>query len=565
MLAWYRGRVIASLIAFVVKDTPLWLMPVLTAAIIDTVVQRGTLTRLAILIAIAAVSLAQNYPTHWLFVRWFSGAVRQIGADLRNGLTERLQVLSIGYHNTASSAVVQSKVVRDVENVENMLIQVGHPLISALIVLTGALVMTALNVPAFLPVFALAVPLAVLLRRVLMRRSKAINERFRRDMEQFSSTVGDMASLIPITRAHGVESVAQDRVAVTADGLRRSGYTLDVLNGRFQALSWISMQLLSITCLGLAAMLSLTGLLPVSAGQVVLVGSYFALLTGNVTNVLMLAPLVSRGFESVRSIGEVLEEPDLESNEGKRRVDRVDGVIEFDAVGYRFAPDDDPALSGLSLVVERGESVAFVGPSGSGKSTVLNVALGFLRPTEGRVLLDGVDMQQIDLRSYRRFVSIVPQESVLFEGSIRDNVSYGLGAVSDELVREALESANALEFVDLLPEGMDTIVGQRGSRLSGGQRQRLAIARALIRDPRVLLLDEATSALDAESESKVQEALARLMRGRTTLIVAHRLATIRSADHIVVLEHGRIVEEGTHRELMSRTGRYHAMQRIQSA
>ena len=208
----------------------------------------------------------------------------------------------------------------------------------------------------------------------------------------------------------------------------------------------------------------------------------------------------------------------------------------------------------VSLEIRPGETVAFVGSSGSGKSTLLNLVLGFVRPTAGTILLDGADMQDLDLRTVRRFVSVVPQESVLFEGSIRDNIAYGLPELGDEAIHEALRDANALDVVASQPHGWDTVVGERGARLSGGQRQRLAIARALVRNPRILLLDEATSALDPESEQLVKEALSRLMRGRTTLVVAHRLSTIRSADRIVVLEGGRIVEVGAHDELLRRGG-----------
>ncbi|MEJ5868306.1 ATP-binding cassette domain-containing protein [Pseudokineococcus sp. 5B2Z-1] len=277
----------------------------------------------------------------------------------------------------------------------------------------------------------------------------------------------------------------------------------------------------------------------------------------------MLLPVGARGLESVRSIAEVLAEPDLEVNEGRRAVDAVEGRLVLEGVSYRYPGAEEDALCAVDLEVRPGEVVAFVGPSGSGKSTVLNLVLGFVRPTAGRLLVDGADAAGLDLRTVRRHVSVVPQEPVLFEGSVRENVTYGLVDVPDERVRRALADAGADGFVDALPQGWDTVVGQRGARLSGGQRQRLAIARALVRDPRLLLLDEATSALDPEAEGVVQEALGRLMRGRTTLVVAHRLTTVRAADRIVVLEGGRVREVGPRAELLGADGRYAALERAQ--
>ena len=549
-------RMLVAVLAFALKEIPLWFLPVITAAIIDIVADGGDVSALLWWFVLAVVLLAQNYPNHILYTRQFMTVVRDTGADLRNALAQRLQSLSIGYHSRVSSSIVQTKVVRDVENVELMLQQVTHPLLSATMVMIGALAMTAIAVPQFLPVYGLAVPIAIGIRYGLRKRSRSRNELFRREVEVLSARVGEMASLMPVTRAHGLERTAVTRVATGADGVRRAGLNLDMLNGHVASISWVAMQLLGVGCLVLAAVFALTGFLPITPGEVVLLSTYFTLLTQGLTQLLMLIPVGARGLESVRSIAEVMQEPDLEMNEGKRPVDAVRGEITLAQVSHRYPGADEDSLHEVDLGIPAGQTVAFVGSSGSGKSTMLNLVLGFLRPTGGRILLDGVDMQELDLRTARRFVSVVPQESVLFEGTIRENIGYGLDDVSEELILQALADANALEFVQAQTHGLDTLVGERGARLSGGQRQRLAIARALIRDPRILLLDEATSALDPESEQLVKEALGRLMAGRTTLIVAHRLSTIRQADRIVVLERGRIVEQGNHAELLDLEGRY---------
>jgi ATP-binding cassette subfamily B protein len=556
LLARRPGRMTLAILAFACKEIPLWFLPVVTARIIDLVATGGDVSTVLIWFVVAAVLLIQNYPMHIAYTRNFMTVVRDTGADLRNALAARLQSLSIGYHTRVSSSIVQTKVVRDVENVELMLQQVTHPLLSATMVLIGAVAMTAIAVPQFLPVYALAVPIALGLRWALSRRSRARNEVFRREVEGFAARVGEMASLIPVTRAHGLERTAVSRVQAGADGVRRAGLHLDMLNGHVASISWVAMQLLGLGCLVAAAIFALTGILPITPGEVVLLSTYFTLLTQGLTSLLMLIPVGARGMESMRSISEVLQEPDLEQNEGKRSVATVDGHLELQHVSHRYDGADRDAVHDVSLDIRPGETVAFVGSSGSGKSTMLNLVLGFVRPTAGRLLLDGDDMQDLDLRTVRRAVSVVPQESVLFEGSIRENIAYGLDDVSDERLRAALRDANAAEFVDRLPDGWDTVVGERGARLSGGQRQRLAIARALVRDPRILLLDEATSALDPESEELVKEALNRLMRGRTTLVVAHRLSTIRQADRIVVLEHGEVVEIGSHDDLVAAGGRY---------
>jgi ATP-binding cassette, subfamily B, bacterial len=560
-----RLKLLIAVIAYLVKDSPVWVLPVITSAVIDTVVAGGPAEKLVLLGLSALALVAFNYPASQTFVRLVSSTVRNLGVSLRNQLAHRLQALSIGFHTRSSSSIIQTKVVRDVENVELMLQQGANPLLSALGVILGAVTVLALQVPAFLPLFVLVVPLSVVLVQGVRSRSDQKNELFRRDIERFSSQVGEMATLLPITRAHGLESVAIQRVLSTAKAVRDSGFSLDVLNGRFSALAWGSFQILSMACLITAALFSVSGLLPITPGQVVLLSTYFVMLTNSVVNLLNLAPLLTKGRESLRSIAEVLQEPDIERNSGKHQIRQIEGHLRFEQVDFRYPEGEDFAIKGLNLDIKPGETVAFVGQSGSGKSTVLNLALGFLRPTRGVLLLDGTDMETLDLRTMRKHISVVPQESVLFSGSIRENIAYGLEHVNDQSVRQALQDANALNFVQALPDGLDTILGERGARLSGGQRQRISIARALIRDPRILLLDEATSALDIESEQLVQGALANLRHGRTTLVVAHRLSTIRSADRIVVLDSGIAVETGTHEDLLATGGAYAKLHFLQAS
>ncbi|MGW3943995.1 ABC transporter ATP-binding protein [Streptomyces phaeochromogenes] len=556
-----RWKVAAAFAVFTVKHSPIWLLPLVTASIIDTVVQHGPVGQLWLSAGFILFILLINMPLHLLYVRLLYGSVRRMGTALRSSLCTRMQQLSIGYHSRVSAGVLQAKVVRDVETVEQMVQQTAETGLGAVTVLAGGLVIIAIRTPEFVPVFLLVVPVAALLVARLRTRLRTHNEDFRHEVEHLSYRVTEMTRLIPVTRAHGLEGKALRRMDGTLRKVLNSGLRLDLLNGRFASLAWVFLNVIGVLFLTAAALVSYYGVWGVSAGDVVMLSAFLTTLTNSTTTLAGLAPVITKGLESVRSVGEVLQAPELEDNEGKARLDSLRGAVEFEGVGYAYEDAGRPAVRDFGLSVTPGETIALVGASGAGKSTVLSLVIGFIRPTSGRVLLDGADMNTLDLRTYRRFVSVVPQESILFDGTVRENVAYGMDdADADEAtVRAALRDANALEFVDRLPRGLDTVVGEHGARLSGGQRQRLAIARALIRNPRVLILDEATSALDTRSEALVQQALARLMRGRTTFVVAHRLSTIRGADRIVVMGDGAVREIGSHEELLERGGAYTAL------
>ena len=559
IVRFFRGnqlRLLWAVTLFIVKSSPVWMLPLITANVIDVVIRHRDERELWIQAAILVAFLVQNVPLHTLYVRTVSKAIRDVETRLRGDLCRRLQQLSIGYHRRSDPGILQTKVMRDVENV-GLAVRDSFDLgLGAVTSLVGGIVITAIKAPVLLPLLVLALPTGAALGLGMRRRIRERNTAFRHTIERLSSGVSEMTHLVALTRAHALEPVALSRIDDRLRDVRDAGIAVDTEVGFFGSLSWTVFQLLGGGCLIGSAWVAYHGYFGVTPGDVVLVSSFFVTLTGSVSALMNLVPVLGKGMESVRSLGDVLAAPDLERNEGKPRLTAVRGDFTFQGLGFRYSPDSDPALLDFTLEIKAGETVAVVGASGSGKSTLLNIVIGLVTPTSGRVLLDGHDMAAIDLRSYRRHLAIVPQEPLLFAGSVRDNVTYGSPELTDAAVADALDAAHATEFVDQLPEGWATTLGDRGARLSGGQKQRIAIARALIRDPRVLVLDEATSALDTASERLVRDALGRLMAGRTSFVVAHRLSTVQTADRIVVLDAGRIVEIGRHDDLIAGTGPY---------
>ncbi len=569
-LRFYRedaGKLLIAFLFFLIKASPVWVIPIVTANIINTIEKPDGRTIQMILqqAAIGTVFILQNIPMHILYFRYLSLANRSVEMKLRSSLCLRLQHLSISYHKNNKMGKIQTKILRDVENVESFTRLMVDSIPGTLVTLVVALSVTAMRAPKFLFFFLVMIPIAVLIFRLAKRKMSEYNRDFRVSMENMSGKVIEMLRMISVTRAHNVENAEILSVNHQLEQVRTSGLRLDMLNSIFGSVNWVTFMMFNLITLCAASYMNYKKIIHIGIGDIVLLTTYFNTISNGIMYLTGIIPQVSKGLESVKSITEILESPDIEENEGKPELKSLKGSFEFQHVFFHYDHEPQPALSDFTLSVKPGETIALVGPSGSGKSTVMQLLIGFIRPTQGKIYVDGYDMNQLDLRSYRRFISVVSQESILFDGTIRENITYGAPPdVTEQQIQQAVECANLKDFVDSLPEGLNTLCKENGARLSGGQKQRMAIARALLRNPDVLLLDEATSALDVESEALIQDALDRLIKGRTTFIVAHRLSTIRDADRIVVLSGGRIQEMGSHDELMEQKGIYYRMNLLQS-
>jgi subfamily B ATP-binding cassette protein MsbA len=414
-------------------------------------------------------------------------------------------------------------------------------------------------------VVAVILPIIGLLMSRINRRLRSLNRESQNLTNQAAYVVEEAVGGYKVVKLHGGEAYESLRFNAMTNRLRGYAMRVAVAGGLNQPVTQF------LAALALSIILAIA-MMQAQANQTT-VGGF----TGFVMAMLLLiSPLkhltdvnqpLQRGLTAAEFIFGLIDTP-IEPQEGGKHIDRARGDIRFDHVTFRYGKDGRAALDNIDLHVKPGEVVALVGPSGSGKTTLVNLLPRFFDPTSGTISLDGDALADLSLHDLRRQIAFVSQDVVLFNDTIAANVAYGARDASEidmARVRRALEAAYLTDVVDNLPEGVDTNIGDNGSKLSGGQRQRLAIARAIYKDAPILILDEATSALDSESERQVQAALEALMQGRTTLVIAHRLSTIENADRIVVLEHGKIAEAGTHRELIDRDGLYAGLHRIQFA
>lgn len=493
---------------------------------------------------------------HYVFTIESSNSITKVVAEmileLRSRVFFKMQYLHFGYLDTQKTGRLLSKYAFDTQNVEGVIMPMLSQLLpNSLYSLSIIILLTVLNWQLTLIILAL-VPIYAFSRYYFFTRIQTINEATRRARERLTGTASEYISAIRLVRGYGQEQKAVGTLEESSINYARSRTEQIAINNRFGAFANASTQVLSLVVIAGGALLVIKGHLTL--------GSLFAFLAG-LPIILMPVQLFLSfsqqyfvGKEAFSSLRELILSGYVEEWKGTRKIPNLKGKIEFQNVTFSYDRSPDPALRGINLTIEPGQHVALVGPSGSGKSTIANLVLGLYSAQNGRILIDDVPQSEIDMRWLRRKCAIVMQESLLLSGSIYENIRFARFNATESQIHEAARFANADEFIQKLPNGYHTEVGERGATLSGGQRQRLSIARAILRDPRILILDEATSALDYESERLIQDALERLSKGRTVITIAHRLSTIKKADRIIVLANGRIVEEGDYATLSHSEG-----------
>jgi ATP-binding cassette subfamily B protein/subfamily B ATP-binding cassette protein MsbA len=504
---------------------------------------------LAVITVSAGLNIARDYRQRLVNTR--------VMLSLRRSLFERLLRLPLSTLWDMKTGGILSRLSGDIDSTTGLLqMAIVSPSISAIRLLIAMGVLFALNWQLALVALAV-IPGAVLISFISAKRVRPIYRSIRKDAERIDGRVGETFSGIRVVRAFGRELREMLEYARGRNSIVRK----ELFAHRRELWLWTSwgfaLSAVNVAIVWYGGHLYMAG--SASIGDIMAFQWYSFLLLNPVWQIVNSFSELQRSLAATERVFEVLASPtDKPDKPDAGDAPPLVSEIEFQDVEFEYRPGR-PVVRDFSLKVRGGSVVALVGRSGAGKTTVTDLVARFHDPTRGRILLNGVDIRELRLRTYRDLLAIVQQDVFLFDGSVRDNIAYARHDATDSDVEDAARRANAHEFIELLPERYETFIGERGVKLSGGQQQRLAIARAILASPQILILDEATSNLDTESEQLIQASMAELLKGRTTFVIAHRLSTIQRADLILLMEDGRIVERGTHAELMARRGVYHGM------
>ncbi|HEY8463789.1 MAG TPA: ABC transporter ATP-binding protein [Bacillota bacterium] len=480
---------------------------------------------------------------------------------LRNEIFEHLQNLSFGFYEQKQTGQLMSKVLNDVGTVQNLFSSTIIDLIVEPIMVILAIGWALWINWKLTLIFLLIMPLIALLVGKIGRLLRKVGKDIQQNAADMTAILQETLAAIRVVKSFAMEDYEIERFRSQT----KKNYSASMKGVRLQGFLNPAVELLALLGLGIFIWYGGKAVyrMEMTPGQL----WTFVLVIGYISNPIKKLSRISSQMQHSLAAAENIfnlldEKPDIQQPACPVTLPQLCGEIIFSNVSFSYHPGE-PVLKEINIHVKPGEVIALVGPSGAGKSTLVNLVPRFYDPVDGEIRVDGINLREIDLKSYRRQMGIVPQETVLFTGTIRENIAYGRMDASFQEIVAAAKAANADDFIRELPDGYQTVVGERGITLSGGQRQRLAIARAILRDPKILILDEATSALDTASELLVQEALQRLMKNRTTFVIAHRLSTIRNADRILVMNNGRIVEMGSHEELLKKGGLYRALYKKQ--
>ncbi|MDX1729656.1 MAG: ABC transporter ATP-binding protein [Aurantimonas coralicida] len=528
--------------------------PIAVKVFIDTLLPSGEWN----LIIAAAIGLLAIYllNTGLMAVVTYWGHMLGINieTEMRRRAFDHLQKLSFGYFDNQKTGHLVGRLTKDLEEIGEIAHHGPEDLFIAVMTFLGAFVLMLFVHVELALITAIVVPVGTILT---VRYGARMTDTWRAiysSVGAFNARIEENVGGIRVVQAFANED--HERALFARDNAQYRGRKLDAyrIMSVSQSLNYLSMRLTQVIVMVAGTYYVIEGDLTNGGfvGFLLLVGVFFR----PVEKIAAVLESYPKGIAGFRRYCDFLDtEPDIVDRPGARAVDRLAGDIRFSNVHFTYSTGH-PVLNGIDLSVKAGETIAFVGPSGAGKTTICALVPRFYDLVEGAITIDGFDIRDMRLAALRSHIGVVQQDVFLFGGTIRDNVAYGRLDAGDAQIWEALERAHLADTVKRLPDGLDTIVGERGLKLSGGQKQRLSIARMFLKDPAILILDEATSALDTATERAIQTALAELARGRTTLVVAHRLSTIRHADRIVVVEAGRIVEEGAHDALLQQDGAY---------
>jgi subfamily B ATP-binding cassette protein MsbA len=554
LIAARKGRLALGFGILLINRLAGFVLPFMPRYLLDEVLGKGRRELLPTLVAAAAGATIVQAITSFALSQILGKAAQRSITELRRRVQRHVGRLSVSYFDQTKVGSLLSRVMTDAEGIRNL---VGTGLVE---VVGGVLTATiALIILLFLNLKLTAIALAILslFGLVLLYAFKTLRPLFRERSKinaEVSGRLTESFSGVRVVKAYRAE---RREALVFSRGVHRLFRNVaKTMMGvsSVTAFSTLLFGAISVAVLWVGSNDVLSGAM--TRGQLFQFTALLALLVGPVVQIVSIGSQITEAFAGLERIREIRNETAEDAgDETRESLPRVEGRVEFRDVSFEYQ-SGVPVLKGISFTAEPGTSTALVGPSGSGKSTMIGLVAAFYRPKSGQILIDGLDLSRVRLADYREQLGVVLQDNFLFDGTVYENIAYARPDASRADVLRAAAIARCDDFVRTMPEGYDTVVGERGVKLSGGQRQRVAIARAILADPRILILDEATSSLDSESEALIQEGLAELMKGRTTFVIAHRLSTIRKADTILVVEDGLIVERGRHEELLARSGRY---------